>query len=56
MPLMQNFRYMMAWVIISALLGAAGKYLLGINFWHSALIASIALLLNGIIAQREDAE
>lgn len=42
------------WFAICFSLGAAGKYFVGLNFWLSSLIAGLALIANGLIAEWED--
>lgn len=39
---------------ISLIAGALGKYLFNLDFWLSALIAGVALVVNGLIADWED--
>lgn len=46
--------YTLAWLAISLLAGAAGHYIFGINFWIASLIAGLALIANGLIADWED--
>lgn len=42
------------WLAISLLAGAGAYYLFELNFWLSALIAGLALIANGVLADRED--
>lgn len=44
----------MLWLIISLLAGALGSYLFNIKFWIASLIAGLALVVNGLIADWED--
>lgn len=46
--------YILVWLIISVLAGMLGTYLFNINFWTSSLVAGLALILNGMIAEWED--
>lgn len=53
---MQNITYILLWLVISLLIGAAGSYLFRLDFWLSFLIAGIALIINSLIAEWEDRE
>lgn len=44
----------MIWVAISLLAGAVGSYFFELSFWLSSLIAGMALIINGLIAEWED--
>jgi len=51
---MKNRLYILIWFAISLLAGLAGSYLFNINFWTASLIAGLALIVNGLIAEWED--
>jgi hypothetical protein len=42
------------WAAISLMAGAVGSYFFKLNFWFSSLIAGMALVVNGLIAEWED--
>ena len=42
------------WAVISLLAGAVGSYFFKLSFWLSSLIAGMALIVNGLIAEWED--
>ena len=42
------------WVVIVLLGGALGNYLFKVDFWIASLIAGLALIANGLIAEWED--
>ena len=51
---MKRLHYTLIWLVISLLAGAAGNYLFNINFWVASLIAGMALIVNGLLAEWED--
>ncbi|MBV8115413.1 MAG: hypothetical protein JO142_17390 [Burkholderiales bacterium] len=51
---MKRALYTVVWLAISLLAGAMGSYLFNINFWVASLIAGVALIANGLIAELED--
>lgn len=51
---MKRMLYTLIWLVISLLAGAVGNYLFNVNFWVASLIAGIALIVNGLIAEWED--
>lgn len=51
---MKRLFYTLIWLAISLLAGAAGNYLFNVNFWVASLIAGMALIVNGLIAEWED--
>ncbi|WP_247263451.1 MULTISPECIES: hypothetical protein [Pseudomonas] len=51
---MKRLFYTAIWLVISLLAGAAGNYLFEVNFWVASLIAGLALMVNGLIAEWED--
>ncbi len=51
---MQRVLYTLIWLVISLLAGAVGNYLFKVNFWVASLIAGLALIANGLIAEWED--
>lgn len=51
---MRKINYILIWMAIAFLSGAAGSYFFKLNFWWSSLIAGIALIVNGLIAEWED--
>ena len=51
---MRRFIYILIWAAISFLVGAIGSYFFNLNYWLSSLIAGIALIINGLIAEWED--
>jgi hypothetical protein len=54
LPVMKRFVCTLIWLVISLLAGAVGDYLFKVNFWLASLIAGLALLANGLIAEWED--
>jgi len=53
---MRKITHTLIWLVIALLVGAAGSYFFKLNFWWSSLIAGIALVVNGLIAEWEDRE
>ena len=53
-PMMKRLVYTLIWLVISLLAGALGNYLFKVNFWVASLIAGVALIANGLIAEWED--
>jgi hypothetical protein len=51
---MKRLLYTLIWLAVSLLAGAAGNYLFNVNFWVASLIAGMALIVNGLIAEWED--
>jgi hypothetical protein len=51
---MKRLLYAFAWLVISLLAGAVGSYLFNVSFWIASLIAGLALIANGLIADWED--
>ena len=51
---MKRLVYTLIWLLISLLAGALGNYLFKVNFWVAALIAGLALIANGLVAEWED--
>jgi hypothetical protein len=51
---MRRTTHILIWLVIALLAGAAGSYLFRLSFWWSSVIAGIALIVNGLIAERED--
>lgn len=51
---MKRALYMLTWLVISLLAGAVGHYFFKVNFWIASLIAGLALIVNGLIAEWED--
>jgi hypothetical protein len=45
---------LLIWLVIVAVLGAFAYYAFGINFWAAAIIAGLALIANGLLAEWED--
>lgn len=51
---MKRLFYTLIWLVISLLAGVVGNYLFNVNFWVASLIAGLALIANGLIAEWED--
>jgi hypothetical protein len=51
---MRWLKYALAWLIIVVLLGAVGNYFFHIGFWTAAIIAGLALVANGLVAEWEN--
>lgn len=51
---MRRIIYVLVWIIISLVAGAVGSHFFNLDFWLSSLIAGIALIINGLIAEWED--
>ncbi|WP_220813700.1 hypothetical protein [Pseudomonas paralcaligenes] len=51
---MKRILYTLTWLCISLLAGFAGSYIFKIDFWIAFLIAGLALIANGLIADWED--
>ena len=51
---MKRLVYTLIWLVISLFAGALGNYLFNVNFWVASLIAGLALIANGVIAECED--
>lgn len=54
MPLMKRLVSALIWLFISLAAGALGHYFFRVNFWVASLIAGLALLANGLLADWED--
>jgi hypothetical protein len=54
MPVMKKIIPILIWAAISLLAGAVGSYFFNLSFWWASLIAGIALIVNGLIAEWED--
>jgi uncharacterized membrane protein len=51
---MSRLKYSLLWIAICVLAGAAARYLIGVGFWSATLIAAVALVAHGIVADWED--
>jgi hypothetical protein len=51
---MKRMLYTFIWLAISLLAGVLGNYLFNVDFWTASLIAGLALVANGLIAEWED--
>ncbi|MBN8794179.1 hypothetical protein [Thermomonas alba] len=51
---MKRVLYTLVWLAISLLAGTAGHYIFKVDFWIASLIAGLALIANGLIADWED--
>jgi len=51
---MRKIIHILIWGGISLLAGAIGSHFFNLDFWWSSLIAGIALIVNGLIADWED--
>lgn len=51
---MKRLFYTLIWLVISLAAGALGNYFFNVNFWVASLIAGLALIANGLIAEWED--
>ena len=51
---MKRLLYTLIWLGVSLLAGVAGNYLFNVNFWVASLVAGVALIVNGLIAEWED--
>jgi hypothetical protein len=51
---MKRLVYTLIWLAISLLVGTAGSYFFSLNFWAASLVAGVALIVNGLIAEWED--
>jgi hypothetical protein len=51
---MKKLLYFVIWLIVSLMAGVVGNYLFHVGFWIASLIAGIALIANGLIAEWED--
>jgi hypothetical protein len=51
---MKTLHYTLIWLVISLLAGALGNYFFEVDFWIASLIAGLALIANGLIAEWED--
>jgi uncharacterized protein YqfA (UPF0365 family) len=51
---MRKIKHILIWVAISLLAGAVGSHFFNVEFWLSSLIAGVALIINGLIAEWED--
>ncbi len=51
---MKRGLYILIWLAISLLAGVVGNYLFKVDFWLASLIAGLALIVNGLIAEWED--
>jgi hypothetical protein len=54
MSLMKRWAYTLIWLAIALLAGAVGHHLFKVNFWVASMIAGLALIANGLIADWED--
>ena len=54
MSIMRKIIPILIWAVISLLAGAVGSYFFKLSFWLSSLIAGMALIVNGLIAEWED--
>ena len=52
--MMKRLLYILIWLVIALVAGAVGSYLFNVNFWVASLIAGLALIVNGLIAEWED--
>lgn len=52
--MMKRLVYFFIWLVISLLAGALGNYLFKVDLWVASLIAGLALIANGLIAEWED--
>lgn len=52
--MMKRGFYTLIWLAISLLAGVVGSYLFKVDFWIASLIAGLALIVNGLIAEWED--
>ena len=46
--------YVLIWLVVSLLVALVGQYFFKVNFWIASLIAGLALIANGLIADWED--
>ena len=51
---MKRMLYTLVWLAISLLAGVVGNYLFNVDFWIASLIAGLALIANGLVAEWED--
>ncbi|MEG3148007.1 hypothetical protein U1839_25435 [Sphingomonas sp. RT2P30] len=51
---MERLKYLLIWVVVSALVGVVAHYLSGVGFVVGFVLSMIALTLNGLIIGRED--
>jgi len=42
------------WLVIVLLAGATGSFFFHVNFWVASVIAGLALIANGLLAEWED--
>lgn len=53
MSVMRIIAHVSIWPAIALSAGAVGNYFFQLNFWWSSLIAGIALIANGLVAEWE---
>lgn len=51
---MKKMKHVLIWAALSIMAGSAGHFFFSLNFWWSSLIAAVALIINGFIAEWED--
>jgi hypothetical protein len=54
MTMKQRILGLLIWLVIVGAIGAFARYALGINFWVAAIVAGLALISNGLVAEWED--
>lgn len=52
--LMRWMANVLIWIAISACIGAIGAYFFNVDFWCSFAVVTVALIINGFIAEWED--
>jgi hypothetical protein len=52
--IVSRLKYTLIWLAVSLLAGASASYFLKLGFLPSALIAGVALIANGLLANWED--